>query len=101
MSLVAYGITIINAGYQYATFEIRTDAHGGFERYRWQGGYSTAALWRVSNGIATTIAQGDAVASAMTELLQRVHCVVPCKLTYGEFQILVDGWVAGREVRNQ
>lgn len=96
------GITIIDAhasaaGDFYATFEICTNAYGGFERYRVQDGYSTAALWRVSDGIGVLMALGDDVAPAMTELLRRVHAMEPCKLTYREFQILVDGWVAGRK----
>lgn len=101
MSLSAYGITIIDAcsssvGDYSATFEIRTDAHGGFERYRVQGGYSAARLWRVIGGISTLLASGDDVEPAMTELLRRVHAMEPCRLTYREFQILVDGWIEGR-----
>ena len=105
MSLVAYGITIIDAqspsiGDGWATFEIRTDVHGGFERYQCQDGYAGAKLRRVSAGVDTPLAQGDAVEPAMNELLQCVHAMEPCKLTYREFQILVDGWVAGRETLN-
>jgi hypothetical protein len=101
MSFTDYGITIIDAhspvGYQYATFEIRTNALGGFERYQWQSGGSNAKLWHVVGyDSKALLAQGDDVPASMTKLLQRVHAMEPCKLTYREFQILVDGWVAGR-----
>ena len=95
-----YGITIISAaspvGYQYGEFEIHTNANGGFERYQWQSGGSHAKLWRV-NGYdeKTLIASGADVAEAMTTLLKRAHCIEPCRLSYREFQIFVDGWVRG------
>lgn len=94
-----YGITIICAasptGYQYATFEIVTNALGGFERYQWQSG-GNAKLWRVDgHDSKTLLAQGDDVAGAMAALLNRVHAERQCLLSYREFQILVDGWGAG------
>lgn len=102
MSLANYGITIIDArspaGYQYAAFEIRTNAHGGYERYQWQSGGHAAQLWQDrAYDDRPLLASGDDVPAAMTKLLQRVHCVETCRLSYREFQILVDGWVAGSE----
>lgn len=110
------GIDIIRAdspmGYQYAVFEIRTDANGGFEQYQWQSGGSVARLFRVNagatiakpidfNAIAsnykTLIAMGDDVPKAMTDMLQRVHTELPWRMTYREFQIYVEGWVSGKQ----
>lgn len=94
------GITIIRAhanyGELYAEFEIRTDASGGFERYRWQAHGKQSALWAINAlGESELIAEGElGTWSGLRETLSRVHSDRNV-LTYGEFAYYVRGWIAG------
>lgn len=94
-----YGIHIIDAysptAEQYGEVEIQIDAQGGFERYKWQAAGSASNLWRVSAQGDTLIAAGYNVPAVMEALLRRAHTTEALKLSYREFQILVDGWVDG------
>lgn len=94
------GIRILSAhafpGGLYADFEIRTDATGGYERWRWQGAGAQAKLWMaVAKDDQRLIAEGElGTWSAVREVLGRVHSARNV-LTYGEFVYFVRGWIAG------
>jgi hypothetical protein len=95
------GIHILAAhafpGGLYAEFEIRTDALGGFERWRWQSGGSQAKLWLVVTADDhRLIAEGERlVYDRMRGILARAHTSMLSMFSYSEFQFYVRGWIAG------